>query len=97
MTALYIFMNDTDTPSSLVSDNTGDISFPLLKRVEAGGFLYRVYKTKQDYIDVTAQTAADALVKSDIQEPVKIVHLHARLPDILDVKSLSARTPNTPE
>lgn len=73
---------DAETQASL------EVRFPFLQRAKAEGFVYRVYKSREEYTDVTAHTAADALSKSAVSNPVKIEHLHARLPDILDFPAL---------
>lgn len=49
-----------------------NLNIKKLRHKDLGKKYYRIYKAKKEYIDIEAETAYEAVQKSQIEKPVKI-------------------------
>lgn len=62
--------------------------FPKLKRLNAKYTEYYVYKNEKEFASIEADSAMNAASISKIQEPHKILHVHARIADVVHTNQL---------
>lgn len=65
-----------------------NLDLPRLKRHEAKSNEYHVYTSKTEYKAVLAESAVNAVAESQVSTPVKVVHAHSRIADVMDTKTL---------
>ena len=71
-----------------MDEKFSDISIANISFNNKSDGTYRVFKNKTEYIDIEASTAHEAIVKSAIANPYKVVKIVVDLFDFVDVDML---------
>lgn len=83
------------------NDEFGALDVPVMQLKNRSDTRYLVYSTPDEYIEVEANTAQDAIRLSNIEKPYKVIHIVMDLDGVLDQEELQktesqiADTPTT--
>jgi hypothetical protein len=72
----------------LIEQGFDSLDLPLLKRKGAETNEYYVYSSESEFKTITAETATLAMASSEIPLPLRIIHAHCRIKDIVESERL---------
>lgn len=78
------FCDHKPAGSGKVACNFQDVPLPSRKMKEKSWNSYRVYKDKKEFVEVEGESVYEALTKSEVKHPYKIVRALKELGSVLD-------------
>ncbi len=89
---IIVPVNDDSGPlwtgGTAIEQGYNVLPLPSLKRIDAKNNEYHVYSNETEFKKIEADSVVNAVIASQINDPVKVIHAHTRVADVMDTTKL---------